>query len=1378
MSIFYLEWRVLDPAFIKRIEQIREKVFKGGVTEGNRALSTMLPLHTLPEERIEILLSLILIALACGTFDEACDYWDEIKELVSKPMPTHVKLYSALFMYADHKRKRALQKFEECLLEVPDNFEFYLVRALAFMDSSQHEHALADLDRANTLSPNNVLVLSATAEVCMELGQTERSIALNEAVLNACPNFRRSLISLGVQYFNSDNPDAAYRLFQILVGNEPLNWFAWTCLGDIRFGQPGRSFQALPFYAAAVIAGSNLGMTYVQLARGCFMLGKFRQGVEVLHRYERKCGKWTSEDIVTVRYLKLIADIIESPSCVKDPGFMTRFQQLKPRNDNATTALFHTLAAVCNLNYNDDILAIFGNHMSTFVTFAHYMQLCDYRVIHPEEALLLGILVRMFVWNGFLLEARAILGLLNRADEPYLRDMCDMIWSEVFAFYDKSKHAGVNLTELHTRLIHSSQANMFFTDMLNGRHRDDADCMPYRDWISEALEQNKNHDLGRLFFLTPSHDLFRQLEAMFVTPELYRTELHAFWKACEIFATDLTMTGSKSAGKPRKKTWLEEKSEEELPETWKECVEEFQKLYHLPASGLDEQDNSLADAEIFKRILSSIREGEKDALEMLERLADNSNTTQECAASMTEALSGFEPMPFTIDGTAFKRCFSAQDNIQRLDTASQNALLGELVSRQYRLFLRKIHDSAIDATQPTFLKEIETTRSEMENLCAILHGNKGFQRSAFASFRINSPDIGPKKLALHIAKSISGHEEMLMFLVRSAEAEAIVTDGWKLPKSPVIATPTYYQEQVVPEVCASMDVLRRMIPVSLFSSVDLVEQFYNYAVYAARQFKQTSDPALFAPFFANDVYAFKTFDASEATQNDMSSQEDERTTTAELKKKPRRGKAKTAESFIKTPEEMAASVTKAFKKLSTRNIARLLEMEQFNDGGMRHPFVGQFMAWAEAQASEMYIELIHLEEMMRNSMRSNAFVIVWKISEILKRFPFLSRLYLLVAGVFDAMGDSDKAINAVQMGLEWEDRLYPEVWCNIHGEEKAEVPLEPIEACTEFEEEQPLLWPERFVFIGNDESMYHYAAMDCGFPMRRRYPPQLPTTLWNTVVHNDKGGAYDFYRLFKKFIPSVPGLRKAWFDGMRTPGVYSLRDYLKHALIQMVEPETFPLRREIAEMLYQLYPDEDFSAIARFYCDNIQSANALPYAAFAYFTHLGDQKDESSQAAVTLGCLLYDVGAMCDAYEILETAVQAPKPSPMAFLTLGCACVEMHEYENAIRYLKEGADIDPDSDRFYYNMSLAYFELGDYENAEQAVKTGIELSAYPIDLNMQLMRIYVHAKRFVDALPLARYVSSQDPDMFMSAILFPEFEAFRELPPVRSMIEECRTHDN
>ena len=228
----------------------------------------------------------------------------------------------------------------------------------------------------------------------------------------------------------------------------------------------------------------------------------------------------------------------------------------------------------------------------------------------------------------------------------------------------------------------------------------------------------------------------------------------------------------------------------------------------------------------------------------------------------------------------------------------------------------------------------------------------------------------------------------------------------------------------------------------------------------------------------------------------------------------------------------------------------------------------------------------------------------------------------------------------------------------------------------------------------------------------------------------------------------------------------------------MVEPETFPLRREIAEMLYQLYPDEDFSAIARFYCDNIQSANALPYAAFAYFTHLGDQKDESSQAAVTLGCLLYDVGAMCDAYEILETAVQAPKPSPMAFLTLGCACVEMHEYENAIRYLKEGADIDPDSDRFYYNMSLAYFELGDYENAEQAVKTGIELSAYPIDLNMQLMRIYVHAKRFVDALPLARYVSSQDPDMFMSAILFPEFEAFRELPPVRSMIEECRTHDN
>ncbi|MBQ9396347.1 MAG: tetratricopeptide repeat protein, partial [Proteobacteria bacterium] len=275
------------------------------------------------------------------------------------------------------------------------------------------------------------------------------------------------------------------------------------------------------------------------------------------------------------------------------------------------------------------------------------------------------------------------------------------------------------------------------------------------------------------------------------------------------------------------------------------------------------------------------------------------------------------------------------------------------------------------------------------------------------------------------------------------------------------------------------------------------------------------------------------------------------------------------------------------------------------------------------------------------------------------------------------------------------------------------------------------------------------------------------------VVWSDRGGCYDFYRMFRKIIQAVPQLQDAWLSGLCTPGVFSLRDYLVHVITELVSPITFPLRRELAEVLFQLYPGENPGALARFYCDNLQTANAFPFAAYAQLAEVEEKDyDDITQSSVTLGCLLYDMGYMDDAMMYLDRAVSVKNASPMAFLTKGCALIELRDFHGAIKYLKEGQKIDPDSDRFFYNLALAYIELGQLDDAESAIKSGISRSKYPVDLKMQLMRVYVKKGQFVDALPLARYVVSEDPDLFANALRFTDFEEFAQMRAVQKLLNE------
>jgi tetratricopeptide (TPR) repeat protein len=230
-------------------------------------------------------------------------------------------------------------------------------------------------------------------------------------------------------------------------------------------------------------------------------------------------------------------------------------------------------------------------------------------------------------------------------------------------------------------------------------------------------------------------------------------------------------------------------------------------------------------------------------------------------------------------------------------------------------------------------------------------------------------------------------------------------------------------------------------------------------------------------------------------------------------------------------------------------------------------------------------------------------------------------------------------------------------------------------------------------------------------------------------------------------------------------------------IINLNPTRYFPLRRQFAELLFQLYPQENVGPLAKFYCDNVQISNAIPKASYAFLSEVQPNgESDDMQACATIGCLLYDLGVPEEAQKFAERSIHFKNPPVQAYLTRACSLIDNHQYEEAIDMIKLGLKLDPKQDRFYYNLALVYLDLDRPEDAEQAAKSGIAISRYPVDLQVQLLRAYVRNGKFVDALPLVRAIADIDPDLLLSTIKFPEFELFREMLPVKTILDECAYH--
>ena len=1359
------------------MDALKESIYKGNFSGGANTLARWLQEDLDETQYLDVQSELILLALVCGDLEDAEQRWHEIRGDVDTANHPRYAALSAYFLMTENRREQALKIFESCLLAEPNNFEFYLLRGLGYAQCEQYEHAQADFDRANALSPNNVLILSSMGDVCIELGERERAVALHESVLEACPDFRRSLTSLGVLFCDLGQLDDSFRLFQCLVGYDSINWFAWTCLGDIISTRPGQSYQALLYYAAAIATGSEQAETYITFIKGLMSLGYYDTARNMFRKFEKRMS-WEPKDLFTVNYLKLVCDVVLHPEIESQPEFERRFKDLTPHNDRASRILFETLAGLAKLDYCGDIVQIFAIHMTGFFCIANYLTLCERRIIIPEEAVLIGVLAHMYIWNGFGFESRALLNLLSGAEDPRVIDMMYVLWSELYERDEIAFNAGIRYDLFHEKLVKESDSELEFRKFKTGKIEKLTGYLNWRNSLLKFNEIPESSDFVRALFDFPFESVLSDLEIEIGNDNPMRSEILAeFWGIYEQW-THLS------------------KDKQDVSEFWKTQKKSVSKkllilLKKLSKLDIPVQTDALSyreklDLNSWRQVFKAVHHKSTEITANLEIVPDNDNLEQASAASLEEALSGFDPLPFALDGTAFKRLMhKTREDYHLLESASSDELMSSLVRRSLQTMMRGQSNEAINATvEPTILQE---KLKGIKALWKTLHGVSPISRPIIESARKEHLD--------ELLRRVTGNIDSCTHLMG---AENCLSDeGVLLPKSPCVSVSMWYKYPELPKFPKGSACYAQPLPGNFLTHLDLTEQFFNYAVNTIESWFETGDNHLLKIFLNDGMVRFKKFlsrpryragnrvhlEVSDAVSHDklFVKRESAYNSDTEHKKIRTRGEmtghapAQLDPTRIYLIHEMADSLTQLRAWAKSSHLS--LFSSNVNTGYRKHPFLEQFHTWAEKHADALWMDIARIEEQIRYFEVASQYTIIWQIHDILNRWPFLSRVYVLLAGVYARMGEEEKALQAIQTGLQWEDKLYKGVgWYPIHPSKEdpeRETAFEPITAETELGDSQYLLWPERYVLLPRDEAMYHYGSLERETGMRCRIPYVQPMTLLR-VVWNDKGGCFDFYRLFRKFISMTPALRDVYLKAIYTQGVHSLRDYMVYIITNMVAPESFPLRRQIAELLFQLYPRENPGAIGRFYCDNVQPSNALPYTAFAQFSRVGeDGVDDSSLSTVTLGCLLYDIGAMEEGMEYLDRASNSDTPSSMALLTKGCALIEMREFDKALECLKKGQKIDPSSDRFFYNMSLVYIETNRLDEAEQAIQAGIALSKFPVDLNLQLMRVYVRRGQMLEALPIARYIANEDPEYFLSLILYPEFEEFRELPAVQAMLDEC-----
>ncbi len=1293
-----------------------------------------------------------LVDVTMGIFERAIilndpDDTDNATKLIARAMRKasfnkESPRYLACLAYMEFGQghlENAKETFNKSLLIAPDRAETYLLRAMMYFSIGNSELAQPDIERAEILNKGNIYIMSLHGDIAFELGDLETSKQLHRAVLEKCPTFRRSLMSLAVISLETNEPTEAYPHLCVLLRSEPLNWFALSCLGDVYFSQVGHAFKAIPFYAMSIIAGSEEPLVFLNLVRLVMYLGKYREAQSLIHEFY-EVRKRSDNDVLyrfkqassfdeyreEIGYLQLTCDlIINREEYINNPGQLK--QQLSVIHaDDTVRRLANILLDYASIDYSDSMKDIAKRSVCGIETLKSYIMSTQSRTATSGEVVMMSAVIRMAIWNGFYAEANAFLRLLNQSNDAVLVDTCALLEKEMFEYDSMARQAHTNMSlfhilslgadgdEMRTLLEHGKGSSLKVPPTWRTQLTTSMGLHVNPEWSALLIESSSDPVVKSLFKsisgIQLDHIAPRVMEVLdFVNRQKDKPWSELCPQVTEMLIRDHFLTRSTPATTAILsflEVWLSNEQSDirehrPLKAYW--CMLRMVspwKIVSKEVLGCDKwnaaNDNIIDKNNLNQSLLTNmLRPRYFDDSSLLNRHDYRSmplvELTPENSRDIVMALS---------------ECYA-----EMYERASTDEALGEYIdpeiSESFYQILRLLHGGETDSDYVRMHKTPRAFMSAKETIKA-LAADPGFvsQAMAFSEFR-------PRNAKFHI-----------------------------FPRSAFPSSTSLIRIQTPPEFPVACDVLRQPIPGNLITWNDLRELFHNYAVWAIEEALERNNDEALLPLLDPD-FNFTFFDFANPS-------------------KP-----------LKTVEEMHVALSQCLSDCQKHPANRHI-MILHGHGNIGIKFTEQFEVWSEAHANELIRDCIQLESCVYLIDVHNAFETRCRIQSILNRYPFLSRLYILEAAVFSSLGDRKQAQNAIKTGLSWEDKLYAGVgWEPIHpdpddpAKEKA---FEPIS--NDPNEDLPYkIWVDNFMDINHENELsYFYSNWNSKFKMRTRRPLPLLVMMCREM-NFDKAGAFDFYRLFSGFLRDVPHIEDIYYKAMSTPGIWDLREYLRYVIQKTDSNKCFEFHRQLAELLIQIYPLEDDMLNARFCSDNGFSLNALFHACTSLATtHFNDPSRNTFSACELIGASLYDMGYITEACRFLEMTLKNPVPSPQGLLTLGCAYIEDQRYQEAIEILSRGREIDRFNDRFYFNEALAHIELSQFEEAERCLRDGIEIARAPFDLGLQLLRVFIHTERIHEAVDLATHLDGADHNAFCDAMNSLEFGQFVQLKPIRALL--------
>ena len=1247
----------------------------------------------------------------------------------------------AFSLFQHGHTQKALSTFVESLNKEPDRAETYLLRALMYFSVGQLDLALPDIERAEMLKKGDIFIMSLHGDIVFETRDIETAKQLHQAVLNKCPTLRRSLLSLAVIYLETGEAVKAHPHLCVLLRNEPLNWFALSCLGDIFLSQTGHTFKAIAFYTLSIIAGSTEPLVQINLIKLLIYSGRYAEALSLLdelfplkkasagakspRRFKNSGtpGKYAQE----LNHLRLTCElIVEHDKFLEDPSLL-KFKLNLINADPVIAHLANVLLDYASLDYSDSMLDIAKRSVSGIQTLKAYIGNSSSRYATTGEVVMISAVSRMAIWNGFCAEARSFLRLLHQSTEPVILDTCDQLENELFQYESMARQAQVNISLFHI-LAMGPEGDAIRERLERGLASSITLSPTWRSTLVNALGLRFNPDWHELLFHTQTnpivHNIVRNLpEARFtkIAPRIIESIDHLSNRLDDTWE-QVYPAISKILKKSHDLT-------ERAP--LHAAFVDYLRLWFENAKQDPTPRRPIKAYWSMLRLISQWKVMSPEELGIASWKAANDDHVDKNALTPANFTNFLRPRYF--DDTSFSNNQSyRQSPVLEVSHESSEQFLLALSECYAFLHERALTDQPLTTSVDPDLTEL------FYRLIELLHG-----RATEKSFEFIHSDPERYNQAVEIFHSLTPDFNIPNFELTLASWKPAGAKYNILPREPFPKTPILVRLQTPPAYPVACDAIRLPIPGNLITWHDLRELFHNYAVWAIEEALERNDDDALLPLL-DPEFSFTFYDFNNPHK------------------------------ALKTPHDMHVALEQCLSDCKRRKSDFRLVLF-YGCGNIGIKFTEQFDRWSEAHASELLSDCQQLESCVYQVDIHSAFETRCRLQSILNRYPFLSRLYILEATAYASLKDRKQAIESLNKGLEWEDRLYHGVgWNPIHPDPQRpdrDAPFEPIS--NDPNSELPYkIWEDNFMDINHENDLsYFFSNWEHKFKMRTHRAPQLATML-HRESNFDKAGAFEFYRLFSLFIKEVKHIEDVFFKALCTPGLWDLREYMRFVIIKTDSNLCFEFHRQLAELLAQIYPHENDMLTAHFCSDNGFSLNALLHACKTLSTNnFSGTPNDAYSACELIGAALYDMGYITEACSFLETTLKNPAPSAQSLLTLGCAYIEDQKYKKALDCLKRGCELDRFNDRFYFNAALAYIELEDYQEAENCLRNGLEIARAPFDLGLQLLRVFVRTERIHEAVELAESLNTADHAAFCDAMNSIEFSQFISLKPIRSLLD-------